>query len=125
MPTAADSVLDASHEKTATATTLTVCSAEPTDQSDISNVALASTSLTTGLGNGDFSVSAGDVSGRKVTVEQQADVAIDTSGEATHIALDDGSELLRTTTVEPQELTSGGTVTVPAHDYEIEAPTTA
>ena len=122
MVMSADSVLDASHAKTAEATTLTVCSAEPTDQADISNVALASTGLTAGLGNGDFTASAGDVSGRKVTVAQQEDLSIDTTGEATHIALDDGAELLRTTEVTPQELTSGGTVTVPAHDYEIEAP---
>lgn len=124
MVMAADSVIDASHEKTATATTLTVCSAEPTNQADISNVALASTSLTTGLGNGDFTAAAGDTSGRKVTVAQQSDLSIDTSGEATYLALDDGTDLLRTTTVTAQQLTSGGTVTVPAHDYEIEAPAT-
>ncbi len=119
----ANSVLDASHEATATATRLTVCSAEPTDYADIANVALADATLTAGLGNGDFTTADGDVSGRKVTVSQQSDIPIDTSGEASVIALDDGTTLLRTTTVTAQQLTSGGTVTVPAHDYEIEDPT--
>ena len=122
MPMAADSVLDASHEKTATATTMTVCSAEPTSQADISNVALASTSLTPGLGNGDFSVANGGTGGRKVSVAAQDDINIDSTGEANYIALDDGAELLRTTQVSTQELTSGGSVSVAAHDYEIDAP---
>ena len=117
-----DSVLDASHAETATATRQTVCSAQPSNFADIANVDLAESTLTAGLGGGDWSVANGDVSGRKVTIAQQADAAIHTSGNATHIAYDDGATLLRVTTCPSQALTNGGTVTVGAHDFEIEDP---
>lgn len=113
-----NSVLDAALDEIATATSLTVCSAEPTDQSDVANVALADATVD----GSDFTNADGDVSGRKVTVAQQSDIAIDSSGEATHVALDDGTDLLYVTTCDAQDLTSGGTVTVPSWDVEIEDP---
>lgn len=115
-------VLDAACDKIATATRLTVCSGQPANFAAISGVALADVTLTAGDGNGDHVVADGDTSGRKNTVSQQADVPIDTSGTATHVALDDGVTLLVVTTCTSQALTSGGTVTVPAHDYEFEDP---
>lgn len=120
---AADSVLDASHAKTATATRQTVCSAAPANFAGIAAVALAQVTLTAGDGNGDWVIGNGDTSGRKVTCTQQAAVPITASGTANHIAYDDGVELLRVTECTPQALTSGGTVTVPAHDAEIADPT--
>lgn len=116
-------VLDASHAETATATRQVVCSAEPANFAGIAAVALADVTLTAGLGNGDWTVADGDTSGRKVTVAQQANTPIDASGTATHISYDDGTTLLRVTTCTSQALTSGGTVTVPAHKFEIADPT--
>lgn len=113
-----DTVLDAALDKIATATTLTVTSAEPTSFSDIANVALASGTIS----GADFTKANGDTSGRKVTIAQQADLSIGTSGTATHVVLDDGATMLYATTTTSQSLTSGGTVTVPSWDVEIEDP---
>jgi hypothetical protein len=83
---------------------------------------LATVTLTVGDGQGDFTIAEGDVSGRKVTVEQQTDISISNTGTAAHIAITDGADLLFVTTCTPQALTSGGTVTVPAFDIEVEDP---
>lgn len=119
----ADSVLDAALAKVATSTNITVCSAEPTNYADITNVNLAAGTVTPGNGNGDFTIANGDTNGRKVTTSQQTDLSIGTSGTATHVALDDGATLLYVTTCTSQALTSGGTVTIPAWDIEIADPT--
>jgi hypothetical protein len=119
---AADAVMDAALAKIATATRQTVCSGQPANFAGIAAVALADVTLTAGDGNGDFTIANGDTSGRKVTIAQQASVPIDASGTATHIAYDDGTTLLFVTTCTSQALTSGGTVTVPAHDDEIADP---
>lgn len=118
----ANDVLDAALAEIATAVTLTVCSGEPADFAGIAAVALADVTLTAGDGNGDYTIADGDTDGRKVTVTQQADVPIDTSGTATHVALDDGATLQYVTTCTSQALTDTGTVTVPAWDVEIADP---
>jgi hypothetical protein len=117
-----DQVLDASLDEFATATRVVVCSDEPANFAGIAAVALADVAVTPGAGNGDFTKANGDVSGRKVTVAQQAAVPIDTTGTATHVSYDDGSVLLGVTTCTSQALTSGGTVTIPAHDLELADP---
>jgi hypothetical protein len=119
---APNSTLDALLAEIATATRLVVTSAEPADFAGIAAVALADIALTAGDGNGDFTIADGDTSGRKVTVAQQADVDIDTTGDATHVCLDDGTDLIYVTTCTLQTLTSGGTVTVPAWKIEIADP---
>ena len=111
-------VLDGSLDILAGATRMTVCTDEPANFAGIAALALAEVVLDAG----DFSKAAGDVSGRKVTIAQQPDLDIDVTGEADHIAYDDGANLLGVTTCTPQSLTQGGTVTVPAHDCEIQAP---
>lgn len=118
-----DTTLDALLDEIATANQITVCSGEPANFAGISAVALAEGVLTPGDGNGDYTIADGDASGRKVTVAQQADLTIDASGTATHIALDDGTDLIAVTTCTSQALTSGGTVTVPAWDAEVADPT--
>jgi hypothetical protein len=118
-----DDVLDAALAELATATRQVVCSDEPADFAGIAAVALADVTLTAGDGNGDYTIADGDASGRKLTIAQQADVPIDASGTATHVTYDDGTTLLGVTTCTSQVLTSGGTVTVPAHDFEIADPT--
>ena len=120
-----DNVMDAALAYVATGTLVTVCSAQPTTYTEASaTYKLADVVVTAGNGNGDFTLANGDVSGRKVTVEQQANVPIDTSGTATHVAISisGSSTLLYVTTCTSQVLTSGGTVTVPAWDIEISDP---
>lgn len=112
----ADSVLDTALDKVATGTILTVCSAQPTTRTEaVTTYKLADVVVD----SGDYTKANGDTSGRKVTVAAQADIAIDSSGTATHIAICDASNVLLVTTCTSQALTSGGTVTVPAFDYEI------
>lgn len=118
-----DPVLDAALAKIATCTRLCVCSGEPANFAGIAAVLLASVVMTAGDGNGDYTISNGDVSGRKVRALIQSAIAITASGTATHISLDDGAVLQSVTTCTSQALTSGGTVTVPAHDYEFTDPT--
>jgi hypothetical protein len=112
------SVLDAALDAVAAGNILTVCSQQPTTRTEaVTTYALADVSLA----GGDFTKANGDVSGRKVTVAAKSDVAIDASGEATHVAVSSGSALLLVTTCTAQQLTSGGTVSTPAFDYEIQA----
>jgi hypothetical protein len=88
---------------------------------DLTN-SLASTSLTVGDGNGDYTVQDGDSSGRKLTIAQQADISVTASGDANHIVISDGGSpptLYLVTTCTTQSLTSGNTVTVPSFDDEI------
>lgn len=118
-----DDVLDAALDVVALSTTLTVCNAEPTTRAEaITTYKLADVTLTAGDGNGDYVISNGDTSGRKLAVGAQADVPVDTTGTATHVALCDGTRLLYVTTCTSQGLTSGNTVTVPTWDIEIADP---
>ena len=117
-----DSVMDAALDNVATATTLLVTSSQPADRVAALAAALADIAVTPGDGNGDFTIANGDTSGRKLTVAQQTDFPVDTSGTATHVCLIDGTNLLYVTTCTSQALTSGNTVTVPAWDIEIADP---
>lgn len=114
-----DATLDAPLDKIATATRQTVLSGEPANFAGIAAVLLADNVVD----GGDFTKANGDVSGRKTTVAQQANVPIDSSGTASHIAYDDGAALLAVTTCTNQVLTAGGTVTIPAHKFEFADPT--
>ena len=113
-----DDVLDAALGEIATSTTLTVCSAEPANYAGIAAVTLAASTVA----GGDFTIADGTTSGRKTTVAEQAAVSITASGDATHVALDDGTTLQYVTTAPTQTLTSGGTVTVAAWEIEIAEP---
>ena len=116
---ASDAVLDALLDKVATGTILTVCSAQPTTRTEaVTTFKLADVTVD----SGDFTKANGDVSGRKVTVAQQANVPVDSTGTATHVAICDGSTLLYVTTCTSQGLTSGNTLTVPAWDIEVADP---
>lgn len=117
----ADTVLDQALAKIASSDKQTVCSGQPANFAGIAAVALADNVITAGDGNGDWTIAAGTQ--RKVTIGAQSGVNIDASGTATHIAYDDGSTLLAVTTCTSQALTSGGTVTIPAHKFEFASPT--
>lgn len=121
-----DATMDTYLAKIATATRLTVCSAEPANYAGIAAVALADVALTAGNGNGDFVIANGDVSGRKLSLTQQANIPIDASGNGNHLVYDDGSAIVFIGTNTSQALTSGGTVTVPAYDIvELRDPAAA
>jgi hypothetical protein len=115
-----DGVMDAALDKIATCTALRVCSgaSNPVDRA----AAVAATLATVTLDSGDFSKANGDVSGRKVTIAQQANMSITASGDATCVTLDDGSTLQYVVPSTSQPLTSGGTVTSPAFDVEFGDP---
>lgn len=115
-----DSVMDAALDKIATATALRVCSgtSSPTTRAAAVSATLATTALT----SGDFTKADGATNGRKVTVAQKSTLTIDTSGDATCVCLDDGTNLLFVTTCTTQTLTAGGTVTVPTWSDTISDP---
>ena len=117
-----DQVMDAALAEVAEATTLLVTSSQPADRAAALAAALADIAVTPGDGNGDFTIGDGDTSGRKLTVAQQTDFPVDTTGTATHVCLIDGTRLLYVTTCTSQGLTAGNTVTVPAWDIEIADP---
>ena len=78
-----DDVFDAGLAEIATATTMTLCSAQPTTRTEaITTYMLADVTMTVGLGNGDYTVANGDASGRKVTMTAQAGEAVTNSGAA-------------------------------------------
>ena len=114
-----DGFLDGGIDAIDGSTALNVCSAEPSSIAECDSLSLIPAHT---LAAGDFTKANGDASGRKVTVAQQADLAIDASGTATHIAINDGTDYY-VTTCTSQDLTSGGTVTVPAWDIEFADPT--
>lgn len=104
------------------ATRLTVCSTQPTTYTEaittnkLADVDIDSTDFT---GPAD-----GDTSGRKITVNAQSGVTVDSSGTAAHVALVDvsGTKLLYVTTCTSQALVATSTVDVPAWDIEIADP---
>lgn len=110
---ASDGILDGTLDVIAGCTTLTICAGEPTSIAQIATFALASTTV----GAGDFTKANGDTDGRKVTVAAKADLNITTSGDADHAVVDDGTNFM-VTTVPTQALTSGGTVSTNAYDFE-------
>ena len=103
------------------ATQLSVCSAQPTTYTQATST--YKLALKTGLTSGSFTGPAnGDTSGRKLTVNEQASITVDATGDATHVALCSASVLLYVTTCTTQALTSGNSVTVPNWDVEIADP---
>lgn len=119
---APDATIDAMFDYIDQCNVLHVCSGEPANYAGIAAVSLADVALTPDT---DFTKANGDTSGRKLTVAAKTGVTVDSSGEATHIALarTTDSTLRYVTTCTPQELTAGNTVNVPAWDIEIGDPT--
>lgn len=113
-----DLMMDAALDYVAGALTLLVCSSQPADRT----AALAAALADVVVDAGDFTKANGDTSGRKVTVGQQSNVPIDTSGTANHIALIDAATLRYVTTCVSQALSAGGTVTVPVFRVEVADP---
>lgn len=103
-------------------TRICFCSAEPTTYSEaittykLADVDIISTDYT---GPAD-----GDVSGRKLGVDAQTGVAVDSTGTMTHVAIVDvtGTELLYVTTHSSLSLVSGSTIDMTAFDIEYADP---
>jgi hypothetical protein len=107
---------------------LYICSTGPVTYAEATStykLGKASPDLTLGDGNGDYTLAAGDVSGRKLTVAQQDSVPITADGDAQHVALVDSvnSKLLAVTTITLLAVTIGDAVTVQAWDLEVGDPT--
>lgn len=121
-----DATADTYLAKIATADAIRVCSTLTTGSTyaNVVSATLATTSMTTGLGNGDYTAT-NDTSGRKVTMTQQSNVTIAAAGTANHVALVDSSAtaVIYITTCTSQALATGGTVTIPAWKVNIQDPT--
>lgn len=115
-----DAIIDGGLDKMMTCDRLTVLSAQPTSITDITTTYKL---CSIPLGSVEFTKANGDTSGRKCTVAQQTGMLITTSGTATHVAIDDGTDWV-VTTCTSQALTANGTntVTVPAWKLEIADP---
>jgi hypothetical protein len=115
-----DAIMDAALAKGATGTVISVCSTQPTTRTEaVTTYMLATQAMTAGDGNGDYVIADGDVNGRKLRVLQQGPITITNSGDAEHVAICDGTDLLLVTTCTSQTLTAGGTVTVPEWSHTI------
>ncbi|MCP1675460.1 hypothetical protein J2T57_002610 [Natronocella acetinitrilica] len=112
-----DYYLDGTLDRVAETVRVTVCAGEPTNLADLSNVALADGTLTAG----DWAKSNASPDGRRVDMDQQPDLAIDASGEADHVVVDEGDNIY-VTVCDPQMLTAGGTVTVGTWGVRVAAP---
>lgn len=119
-----DVVLDAQLEKVATGTNIHLCSSQPTTKTEADTTyQLASSTLTTGDGNGDYTIANGDVNGRKITISQQTGITVDNSGTGTHLAIVDATNVLLVTTITSQAVTAATTITFNAFDYSTSDPT--
>lgn len=101
---------------------LFVCSTLPTNYTQASSTyKLADLVVVPGNGNGAFTISDGDVSGRKITVLAQSDIPVDTTGTASWLVAAktaDATMRLRFP-LQDQVVTQGNTVSTPALDHEL------
>lgn len=80
----------------------------------------------TALASGDFTLAAGDTSGRKVTVAAKSGISVSVSGTAVQIGVIDttNSRVKAQTTCTSQAINTGGTVDVPSYKVlEVQNPT--
>jgi hypothetical protein len=104
-----------------TATKMSVCSTCPTNKLQANTTYCIAYTV---MAAGDFTLGDGVTSGRKNAVAAKANLAVNTTKSAYHIALyaDPGTYLCYVTTCATQALTSGNTVTVPTWNIEIRDP---
>ncbi|MFW6001816.1 MAG: hypothetical protein ACOCQD_00590 [archaeon] len=121
-----DDAIDASLEYIAdNGDKLTVCATAPNTftEATVDNM-LMETTLTTGDGNGDYTIGDYSAGGRKLTVSAQNDVTVDSSGTADHFAIVDttNSKLLLVTPCQSMELTAGNTENLNSFDWVSKDP---
>ena len=117
-----DTIMDAALGVIASANLLIICTSQPTTRANAISSGVTSTPLTPGLGGASFTLANGDTSGRKVTIAQQANMNVASTGTVTHIALIDGTNLLYVTTCTSQLLTVGNTVATSPWSVTISDP---
>lgn len=117
---AANEVMDAALAVVAGATRMVAVAGQPASYAAAWAGRLAEASVAAG----DFTVGAGDTSGRKVAVAAKSGAAVVAAGTADHVALVDhvGGRLIYVTTCPPQMLPVGGTVNFQGWAVEIGAP---
>jgi hypothetical protein len=117
---ASTDVLDGSLNIVRGATRMVALNGEPATYSAAFAGRLAEAVMTTA----DFTLAAGDISGRKVTVAARSGLSVIAAGTADHVALLDvaGSRLLYVTTCPAQAVVSGGLVSIASWSVEIATP---
>jgi len=111
-------VLDAALGVVRGATRMVALPSAPADYAGALSARLAEAAM----GTSDFTLAAGDVSGRKLSVTAKAALPVIAGGTATHVALLDGARVLYVTTCPAQGVSLGGAVNIGAWDVEIAAP---
>ncbi len=103
-------------------TRITVCSAQPGSYSAANSTTGVMLAKSNVLSSTNFTLAVGDTSGKKITVDAQNSVTVSKTGTASHVAWigSSGSLLAVITTCTTQALTSGNTVNIPAHDFEMQ-----
>jgi hypothetical protein len=116
-----DSMLDAALAYVATADRISVVSTSATTMSDytqlfVTYALITPHTMTTGAGNGDYTLANGAVNGRMLTVAAQPTLTVTASATAGGVALgiNGSSTVVYVTTCTSQSLTSGNTVSIPA-----------
>lgn len=117
---ASTDVLDGSLNIVRQANRLVALAAEPASFAAANTGKLAEATLA----SVDFTLAAGDVSGRKVTIAAKTGLSVLAAGTANHVALLDAttSRLLYVTTCPAQSLAAGGVVSIAPWSIEIAAP---
>lgn len=102
-------------------TRITVCAGQPSTYAAANSTTGNMLAKSNVLTSTDFTLANGDTSGRKVTPSAQNSVSISKGGTADHVAwiCSSSSLLAAVTTCTTQALTSGNTVNIPVHDFEI------
>lgn len=115
---ASNEVLDGSLQVVTGATRLVALAGQPASYA----AANAGRLVEGALQPADFSLSAGDFSGRKVSIAGKTGLAVVAEGVADHVALLDATRLLYVTTCPAQALVAGGVVSIAGWSVEIGAP---
>lgn len=113
-------VLDGSLNIVSTATLMVALDGQPASYAAAFAGRLAEAVLT----SGDFALSAGDISGRKISIAARSGLPVLAAATADHVALLDvaGSRLLYVTTCPAQALVTGGLVSIAGWSVEIATP---
>ena len=117
---ASTAVLDGSLNIVGSATRMVAVNGQPATYAAADAGRLAEAALTAA----DFTLAAGDISGRKVSIAAKTGLSVVAAGTADHVALLDaaGSRLLYVTTCPAQALVAGGQVSIAGWSIEIGAP---
>lgn len=105
-------------------TQISICKNTPTTYGHATTPGTHMLAIKSDLDSDNFTITAGDISGRKLVIDTFVDVAILASGDATHICLMDVDDrLLYVTTCALKELVVSNLITIPTWKIEIAAPT--